>query len=70
MGTYRVQVCRRVWETAYIDIDDAASAEDAVILAEQHLESVDEDGLDWATSGADSQPEVEGVTELADARPN
>jgi hypothetical protein len=70
MGTYRVQVCRRVWETAYIDIDDAVSADDALAQAEQYLEGGDEDGLDWATSGADSEPKVEGVTDLASSRPN
>jgi hypothetical protein len=63
MGTYRVQVCRRVWETATIEIGDADSPNDAVALAEQHLDGIDEDELDWSISGIDAHAEIEGVVE-------
>jgi len=70
MGSYRVQICRRVWETATIDIEEADSADDAVARAEQHLSGIDEDALDWSTSDADSHAEIEGVTEVPAAPPS
>jgi hypothetical protein len=70
MSTYRVLVCRRVWETAYIDIEDADSREDAQAKADEYLSGVDEDSLDWSTGDADSSAEVEGVTEVGSAPPS
>jgi hypothetical protein len=64
MGTYRVEVCRRVWESASIDIEDADSAAEAAAMADEHLGTIDEDSLDWSTSDADSSAEVAGVAEV------
>jgi len=69
MGTYRVQICRRVWETAYVDIDDVDAPDEAVARAEEYLDRIDEDALDWMVSAPDSHAEVEGVVEVADDPP-
>jgi hypothetical protein len=70
MSTYRVLVCRRVWETAYIDIEDADSREDAEAKADEYLSGVDEDSLAWSSGDADSSAEVEGVTEVGSTPPS
>jgi hypothetical protein len=68
MSTYRVLGCRWVWETAYIDIEDADSGEDAHAKADEYLSGVDEDSLHWSTGDTDSSAEVEGVTEVGTMR--
>jgi hypothetical protein len=64
MGTYRVQVSRRVWESASIDIEDADSSAEAAAKADEYLSTIDEDSLEWSTNDADSSAEVEGVAEV------